>query len=118
MPCYHPLTAFQPHGGGPLLFADPTWGKTARGGNYNTLQIPCGQCSGCRLKRSREWAIRCMHEKQMHRHSSYITLTYNDKYLPPDLSLHHEHYTRFLKRLRKALGKGGGKLEELTRNVL
>ena len=24
--------------------------------------VPCGQCIGCRLEKSRQWAIRCVHE--------------------------------------------------------
>ena len=41
------------------------------------FNLPCGQCWGCRLQHSREWAVRCMHEAQMHEHNSFITLTIN-----------------------------------------
>lgn len=64
-----------------------------------TLEIPCGQCAECRLKRSREWAIRGSHEALMHDHNSFLTLTYSpDKLESP--SLIYDHFQLFLKRLR------------------
>lgn len=65
------------------------------------VQIPCGQCIGCRLQRSLDWAVRCMHEKSMHEVSSFITLTYNDDNLPSDGSLHYRDFQLFMKRLRE-----------------
>lgn len=68
-----------------------------------TLQIPCGQCAECRLKRSREWAVRCMHEASMHRDNCFLTLTYRDiDGRPPSgaISLDYSHYSAFMKRLR------------------
>lgn len=103
MPCYYPISAYQLEAGSALVFANEKWGTTRRGGAYRQLQIACGQCSGCRLKRSRDWAIRCMHEKQMHRFSSYITLTLNTEHLPSDLSLDHSVFVKFTKRLRRLL---------------
>jgi len=70
------------------------------------IKIPCGQCAGCRLETSRQWAMRCMHEKQMHNASSFLTLTYNDKCLPPGGSLSLDDYQKFMKRLRWRLGDG------------
>jgi hypothetical protein len=67
----------------------------------NKITLPCGQCIGCRLERSRQWAIRCMHEAQMHTENSFITLTYNDKHLPSDKSLVYRDFQLFVKRLRK-----------------
>lgn len=55
---------------------------------------------GCRLSHAQEWAIRAMHESMMHDHNSFITLTYSPENLPEDLSLNHEHYQKFYKRLR------------------
>lgn len=53
--------------------------------------------------------MRCIHERQMHKHSSYITLTYNDQHLPQNHALRHRDYQLFMKRLRKALGRRAGK---------
>lgn len=69
------------------------------------IQLPCGQCIGCRLARSREWAIRCTHEAFMFDDKCFITLTYDNEHLPYSESglptLHREDLTLFLKRLRK-----------------
>lgn len=78
--------------------------RTFRPTNQYQMAIPCGQCVGCRLEHSRQWAVRCMHEAQMHEASSFVTLTYDDEHLPKDKSLHLEHWTNFAKRLRKQVG--------------
>lgn len=44
--------------------------------------LPCGKCTGCKLERSRQWAVRLMHEAQLHERTSFITLTYRDECLP------------------------------------
>lgn len=46
------------------------------------IKLPCGRCTGCRLEKSRQWAIRLMHEAQLHDRTSFITLTYDDQHLP------------------------------------
>uniref|UniRef100_UPI0040472208 rolling circle replication-associated protein n=5 Tax=Pseudomonadati TaxID=3379134 RepID=UPI0040472208 len=68
-----------------------------------SLTLPCGQCVGCRLERSRQWAVRCMHEASLYEQNCFITLTYNDENLPDDGSLHYDHFQKFMKRLRKAV---------------
>lgn len=50
--------------------------------NYKDSPIPCGRCWGCKLERSRQTAVRLMHEAQQHKLTSFITLTYNNKHLP------------------------------------
>ena len=64
------------------------------------LKVPCGQCRGCRLRKSAEWATRCMHEATLHTDNCFITLTYNDDNLPHDFSLDVTHFQKFMKRLR------------------
>lgn len=44
--------------------------------------VGCKQCVWCRLSRSREVAMRIMHEMRYHRESWFFTLTYDDKNLP------------------------------------
>ncbi len=68
------------------------------------LDIPCSQCIGCRITKSREWAIRCVHEAQTHEENTFATLTYNDEHLPPGGSLNLRDWTLFAKRLRKKRG--------------
>lgn len=43
-----------------------------------------------------------MHEASKYVDNSFITLTYNPENLPQDRSLHHKHFQKFMKRLRKA----------------
>jgi len=95
MPCYYPLRAYQCSDGHIVFY------ESKRHDTVKTLNLPCGQCIGCRLERSRQWAIRCMHEAQMHTQNCFITLTYNDDHLPSDRSLHYRDFQLFIKRLRK-----------------
>ena len=99
MTCYHPLLAYRESG--KVVFNKPF--PYAKGFN-----LPCGQCIGCRLKYSQEWAVRLMHEKQMHEESCFITLTINDESLfarENPFSLDKSEFQRFMKRLRKRYGK-------------
>lgn len=99
MTCYFPLTAYRVPYQSQLVFNRP------RNDNYiEKLQVPCGQCIGCRLDRSRQWAVRCIHEAQTHSHNSFVTLTYAPIHLPSDLSLHLRDFQLFMKRLRKRCG--------------
>lgn len=68
------------------------------------MQLPCGRCSGCRLERSRQWAIRCTHEASLYDKNCFITLTYGREHLPADYSVHVRPLQLFFKRLRKSLG--------------
>lgn len=74
------------------------------GGSVEPLSVPCGQCVGCRIRRSTEWAFRCIHEAELHEKNCFITCTYAPEHLPSDYSLKKKHFVDFLKRLRKALG--------------
>lgn len=62
--------------------------------------LPCTKCIGCRLEKSRVWAIRCVHESKMHRENSFLTLTYDSDHLPASGSLSLEHLQLFMKKLR------------------
>lgn len=95
MPCFHPLEAFRAVGGGVTF--------DSRAGGL-PVQLPCGQCRGCRAERARQWALRCVHESQLHTRNSFITLTYNNASLPHDGGLHVSHWQKFAKRLRKKVG--------------
>jgi hypothetical protein len=99
MKCYHPLLAYKV--GDKILFNKPY--AFAQGFN-----LPCGQCIGCRLKYSQEWAVRLMHENQMHEESCFITLTMDDNYLftrDNPSSLDRTEFQKFMKRLRQYHGK-------------
>lgn len=100
MPCYRPLKAWRSKhanasGKRSLVF------KRQDGFEDLEVEVPCGQCIGCKLERSRQWAIRCVHEASLYEDNCFITLTYNDENLPKDGSLKPKHFQDFMKRLRK-----------------
>ena len=69
------------------------------------IVLPCGQCYACRIAKSREWAARCVLEAKMHDDNCFITLTYDDNHVPPDMSLVKKDFTNFIKRLRFNTGE-------------
>ena len=98
MPCYHPLKGYRspvPNSKGKFPFV---FGRTG------AAVIPCGKCVGCVLDRSRDWALRCVHEASLHERNCLVTLTYDSEFLPPFGSLVPSDLQKFLKRLRKSLG--------------
>lgn len=105
MPCYHPIAAYRDHPAGRVELYAREQGHlyATRTGQHFT--VPCGKCSGCRRTSALTWATRCMHEAQRHTHNSYITLTYDEKHLPKDLTLRHRDFQLFIKRLRTALSR-------------
>lgn len=111
MTCFYPLTAWRSRdpddtkNGKTRLVFDKNKGRPG-----TELKIKCGQCAGCRLDKARSWAVRALHEKTLHDHSYFITLTYSDENLVLSDSLaptlFPRHPTLFLKRLRKRYGPG------------
>lgn len=101
MACYRPLRAYA------LRNAE---GKMQvsfkRKIGYEPIWLPCGQCIGCRLERSRQWAMRIVHEAQMYDRNCFVTLTYDDEHMPANGSLNKRDFTLFMKRLRKRYGAG------------
>lgn len=95
MPCFSPLLAWQT-GGGEIVFVE-RMGKDVR----RELSLPCGQCIGCRLERSRQWAMRCMHEASLYECNSFVTLTYDDEHVPRRGNLEYATFQKFMKRVRK-----------------
>jgi hypothetical protein len=104
MPCFHPKTAYLSE-----YNTNYKTGKPYRRVSFKEsddcdrpIQLPCGQCVGCRLERSRQWATRCLHEAQLHEKNCFITLTYDNENLPDNLSLNHRDFQLFFKRFRKS----------------
>lgn len=98
MSCLRPLKAYRTRDGGVAFGTTP--GELAI-----KLELPCGQCIGCRVDRSREWAVRCCHENSLHEDSCFVTLTYSPKFFPPDGGLRVKDWQNFAKRLRRRKGK-------------
>ncbi len=99
MTCYKPLLAWRdPYhlgkNGKPSL--------TFKGhSGLEPIKIPCGQCLGCRLERSRQWATRCIHEASLWSHNCFLTLTFDDGHLSRNGSLEPKIFVDFMKRFRK-----------------
>lgn len=106
MVCFRPLKAYRAPGGGVVF-------DSRRGYADRPLELPCGQCAGCRVARAQQWSIRCIHEASLHARNCFVTLTYRPEKrvdeetgevygLPDDGSLNVRHWQLFAKRLRKS----------------
>ncbi len=105
MPCFKPLGGWLASNGG-ITFVRPELPAAER-------TVACGQCLGCRLDHSREWAARIVHESDQHDQNCFITLTYREPsdcteqqykkglFVPSNGSLVKAHFQKFMKRLRK-----------------
>lgn len=133
MPCYKPLkaihlgkklngkkrlqfvTAFCKENHIPIPYNEETFLDFAKGRD-NIMEIPCGQCIGCRLEYSRQWAMRVLEEAKNYEHNHFITLTYNELFLAtlcqsaqltsreiivPTASLIKKDLQKFIKDLRR-----------------
>lgn len=139
MTCYHPLIGlfrgFQPNGKMRIKILSKKAGywidksQVLHWINYNGIEIqeskmppdkskdgylliPCGQCLGCRIDYSKQWATRMICECKYHDKACFVTLTYDDMHVPlssyvdkngelqESLTLRPDDLTRFWKRLR------------------
>lgn len=130
MACFHPLRAYAkegpdgkkilkflnssiPPGEGKKRIYDLEYGEL--------LELPCGQCIGCRMDYAHEWTNRLLLEKELYSDSEchFVTLTYSEDWISKRLLPAHDNDTGevvpnlwslskrelqlFMKRLRKAL---------------
>lgn len=104
MPCYKPLQAYKAkfektaNGKSRIYF-----GKNSPPVSNDPIEVPCGRCIGCRLERTRQWAVRIVHEASLHNANSFLTLTYAPEHLPYGGTLVKPHLQNFFKRLRRRL---------------
>jgi hypothetical protein len=98
---------FQPATGGKLFKAPP---RSAGGflvpGKW--MDIGCGQCMQCRIKRKAEWNLKLSLELQacVDKEAAYfLTLTYDDEHLPLRGDFCYSDFQLFMKRLRKHMLK-------------
>lgn len=99
MVCYSPLQGYRAlqaneRGRRPIVFS------RRAGYEDRPVSVPCGQCIGCRLERSRVWATRCVHEASLYDDNCFITLTYAPANLPKHGTLVKAHFQNFMKRFR------------------
>lgn len=65
------------------------------------IHIDCGQCTGCRIQRRMDLALRLEHESQFHKNAWFVTLTYAPESEPQYLSLVADHTSKFIRALRQ-----------------
>jgi hypothetical protein len=91
MACYHPIT---------IPVAKPDLVRKDRK-IWVESTVPCGRCLGCRADQARDWAVRIMHETQMHNSSWFLTLTYRDEEIPQNGTLNPSDFRAFIKAVRR-----------------
>lgn len=100
--CDFPLKGYRTTGR--LVFQKPA------GHSGAFVEVPCGQCIGCKLRRRSEWQIRGLCELQMQDRAGleswFFTLTYSDDHLPSDLNISLREVQLFMMKLRKRFGPG------------
>ncbi|AXH77465.1 MAG: replication initiator protein [Microviridae sp.] len=103
MSCYSPLKGYR------SVDVDRSTGKRGivftpqKGFKDLPMEVPCGKCIGCKIDRSKEWAVRCVQEASLHKENCFLTLTYAPEQMPSNGSLCPQTFTRFMKRLRKSV---------------
>lgn len=103
MTCFHPLTAYRlttkktEKGKSEIVF-NP---KELADVPYEKIELACSQCIGCRIERSKQWALRCCHEASLFKRNCFVTLTFNDEHINEKGSLVKADFQKFMKRLRK-----------------
>lgn len=84
MACYNPIRAFTIEGAKTdtghqvIFFREPQC--EIKG--LKELQLPCGNCIGCRMDYSRSWMARITKEASLYKNNCFLTLTYNNENLP------------------------------------
>lgn len=94
MTCYAPIPAYRTDAG------DVVFSEKRRHGATSRFDVACGQCLGCRLRRSRDWSVRVMHEASQWKDNCFVTLTYGRDKLPEGGSLCYRDFQLFMMRLR------------------
>jgi len=119
MPCYHPQDVIRSKravdgvSGKPVVFFGKSrdrfkrlWNSSPRHLEWyepDEFQVPgCKpRCVGCIEDYSRQWAVRAWHHSTLYDENCFITLTFNDKFVPA--SLDHIWWQLFMKRFRRSI---------------
>lgn len=73
------------------------------------IYVPCGKCAWCRRAKRNEWVLRFGVEMRDNLYTKFVTLTYDDNFVPTAVNedgeirevVVKEHVQKFFKRLRK-----------------
>lgn len=96
MACFTPMKAFR-DAENAIKFGESQDGAL--------LYLPCGRCIGCRQDLTKDWAVRCQHESQMHTYNCVLTLTFNEDNLNSQNSLVKDDIQNFIKRMRQFISR-------------
>lgn len=101
-------------------------------GSKYTIQVPCGKCPLCLENKRNQWAFRLKNEFDNCNYSRFVTLTYDDVFLPilegvetlykPDLReflnlVNSKWNFYFLSKLKNALPKKYSELRESEKSI-
>lgn len=93
MSCTNPMKGYKaPNGGFTYKQSQSLFGEH--------MTLPCGNCVSCRLQKSIDRGIRCMHEASMWEDNIFATFTFDNEHLPKDKNLDYEIFKTFIKNLR------------------
>jgi hypothetical protein len=109
MPCFSPKRAFYTDKVNPDTGLFKVTLNPVEGFVDWSMEIPCGECIGCRKMQARDWGNRSVLESRLHETNIFMTVTYATPFLPRAASgrptLVPDDFTLFMKRYRKWLGK-------------
>lgn len=86
----------------PINIPNPKFGKVP--GELQRLLVPCGRCYACLARKRQDWCLRLNYELRNSSSAQFITLTYDDQFLPLDEKgspcFNKKHIQNFFKSLR------------------
>lgn len=100
MACYSPLPAYMGREINPKTGKRKPVFNPIDGYHDKPIELPCGQCIGCRIDTTSDMAVRIEKEAKSYDKNIFITLTYNEDNMPKFGDLVDEHITEFLQKLR------------------
>lgn len=120
MPCTAPIRGVRDRDGVVRLRRGVADARLFGTGKNPELELPCGRCLDCKIKRSGDWAVRAVHEASLHDRNCFLTLTFSDEGLalrelqngthPFDLDV--ADWQGFAKRLRQELTRQQRRFEK------
>lgn len=105
MTCFHPLEGAKIAFGndGTSTYVSFKSKDLEHPNRVGTQYVSCGQCLGCRLESSRQWAMRCVAELSQHQTACFLTLTFDNEHLPKNGSVSKEFFCKWIKNLREKI---------------
>ena len=105
MTCFHPLEGAKiAYDGDPSSTYVSFRSKDLEHPNrVGTQYVGCGQCLGCRLESSRQWAMRCVAELSQHQTACFLTLTFDNEHFPENGSISKSFFKDWMKSFRERI---------------